>query len=222
MQAEIDRQVRRYVVLKTAVCVGVGVLIGLIFSLLQLDLAFLVGLITFAANFVPNVGAIFATLLPMPLILLDPAGHTFDQAAARDLADLDGFSLLCGRYEGVDERIRTELCDGGLSIGDVVLAGGELAALVVIEAVARLLPGVLGNEASVDEESFTSGLLEYPQYTRPREFRGMAVPDVLLSGDHAKVARWRQEQAELLTAQKRAAEQPATNSNRDGDSKKSN
>jgi tRNA (guanine37-N1)-methyltransferase len=151
----------------------------------------------------PVFAAVEAVDPPRPLILLDPAGHTFDQAAARDLADLDGFSLLCGRYEGVDERIRTELCDGGLSIGDVVLAGGELAALVVIEAVARLLPGVLGNEASVDEESFTSGLLEYPQYTRPADFRGHSVPEVLRSGDHGRVAAWRRAQSLRRTLERR-------------------
>ena len=99
-----------------------------------------------------------------------------------------GFSLLCGRYEGVDQRVADHLCDGELSVGDFVLAGGELAALVVVEAVARLLPGVLGNEESTDEESFASGLLEYPQYTRPAEFRGWAVPEVLRSGDHGAVA----------------------------------
>ena len=115
--------------------------------------------------------------LPRPLLLLSASGRRFDQAAARELAALPGgFSLLCGRYEGVDQRVADHLCDGELSIGDVVLAGGELAALVVVEAVARLLPGVLGNERSTDEESFAAGLLEYPQYTRPAEFRGHAVP----------------------------------------------
>ncbi len=124
----------------------------------------------------PVFAAVEAVDPPRPLILLDPAGHTFDQAAARDLADLDGFSLLCGRYEGVDERIRTELCDGGLSIGDVVLAGGELAALVVIEAVARLLPGVLGNEASVDEELASGPVVApYPRASsRPDRASGRA------------------------------------------------
>lgn len=126
-----------------------------------------------------------------PLLLLGPAGRTFDQSVAAELAELDGFSLLCGRYEGVDERIRTDLCDGELSIGDYVLAGGELAALVVVEAVARLRPGVLGNEASVGDESFTDGLLEYPQFTRPARFRGLEVPEVLRSGDHGRVERWR-------------------------------
>ena len=126
-----------------------------------------------------------------PLFLLGPAGRQFDHSVAAELAELDGFSLLCGRYEGVDDRIRTDLCDGELSIGDFVLAGGELAALMVIEAVARLLPGVLGNEESTGDESFTDGLLEYPQFTRPAEFRGLEVPEVLRSGDHKQVERWR-------------------------------
>jgi len=111
------------------------------------------------------------------------------------LAALDGFSLLCGRYEGVDERIRTDLCDDEISLGDYVLAGGELAALVIIEAVARLRPGVLGNVESSQDESFSTGLLEYPHYTRPADFRGLLVPEVLRSGDHGRVARWRKAQA---------------------------
>jgi tRNA (guanine37-N1)-methyltransferase len=116
---------------------------------------------------------------------------------------VEGFSLLCGRYEGIDQRVADHLVDGELSIGDVVLAGGELAALVVVEAVARLLPGVLGNEASTDDESFTDGLLEYPQYTRPAEFRGWSVPEVLRSGDHGSVARWRRAQALRRTLERR-------------------
>ena len=126
-----------------------------------------------------------------PLILLGPSGRKFDQRLADELANLGGFSLLCGRYEGVDERIRTNLCDDEISIGDFVLAGGELAALTIIETVARLKPGVLGNESSAREESFSEGLLEYPQFTRPSTFRGLEVPEILLSGDHAKIARWR-------------------------------
>ncbi len=126
-----------------------------------------------------------------PLILLGPSGRKFDQRLADELATLGGFSLLCGRYEGVDERIKTDLCDDEISIGDFVLAGGELAALTIIETVARLKPGVLGNESSVKEESFSDGLLEYPQFTRPSNFRGLEVPEVLLSGDHAKIERWR-------------------------------
>ena len=128
---------------------------------------------------------------PRPLFLLGPGGRTLDQPLARELAALDGFSLLCGRYEGVDDRVRTHLVDGEISIGDVVLAGGEVAAMVVLEAVGRLVPGVMGNDTSADEESFSDGLLEHPQYTRPAQFRDWDVPDVLRSGDHARVARWR-------------------------------
>ena len=128
---------------------------------------------------------------PRPLLLLSPGGRRFDQSMAAELAESDGFSLLCGRYEGVDDRIRSHLVDGELSVGDVVLAGGEVAAMLVIEAVSRLIPGVLGNQASIEDESFADGLLEYPQYTRPASFRGWDVPEVLRSGDHARVARWR-------------------------------
>jgi tRNA (guanine37-N1)-methyltransferase len=133
--------------------------------------------------------------LPRPLLLLSPGGRRFDQSVARDLAASPGFSLLCGRYEGVDQRVSDHLVDGELSVGDVVLAGGESAALVVIEAVLRLVSGVLGNLDSPLEESFSDGLLEYPQYTRPAEFRGFGVPEVLLSGDHGAVERWRRAQA---------------------------
>jgi len=132
---------------------------------------------------------------PRPLLLLGPGGRRFDQAMARELAASDGFSMLCGRYEGVDERVRTHLVDGEVSIGDVVVAGGEVGALVILEAVGRLVPGVMGNADSADEESFSSGLLEYPQYTRPASFRGLDVPEVLRSGDHARVARWRRAEA---------------------------
>src|SRR5436853_1401876 len=116
---------------------------------------------------------------PRPLFLLGPGGRRLDQAVARDLSALDGFSLLCGRYEGVDARVREHLVDDELSVGDYVLGGGEVAAMVVIEAVARLMPGVMGNEASTEEESFADGLLEYPHYTRPADFRGWEVPEVL-------------------------------------------
>jgi tRNA (guanine37-N1)-methyltransferase len=141
---------------------------------------------------------------PRPLYLLAPGGRRFDQSVAEELAARpEGFSLLCGRYEGVDQRVSDHLVDGELSVGDFVLAGGELGALVVIEAVARLLPGVLGNEGSAADESFTSGLLEYPQYTRPAEFRGWAVPAVLRSGDHGAVDAWRRAQSLLRTADRR-------------------
>lgn len=132
---------------------------------------------------------------PRPLFLLSAAGRRFDQTVARELLAGGGFSLLCGRYEGVDERVARHLCEGELSVGDYVLAGGEAAALVIVEAVARLIPDVMGNEASAAEESFADGLLEYPQYTRPAEFRGWGVPEVLRSGDHARIARWRRAQS---------------------------
>src|SRR5439155_20800050 len=151
----------------------------------------------------PLFAAVEATNPPRPLFLLGPAGRRFDQRLARELATSTGFSLVCGRYEGVDERVGEHLCDDELSIGDVVLAGGEAAALVVIEAVARLVPGVLGNEASASEESFSAGLLEYPQYTRPEEFRGWHVPEPLRSGDHQRIARWRRAQSIRRTLQRR-------------------
>lgn len=150
---------------------------------------------------------IFATVEavdpPRPLLLLGPGGRTLDQAYARELAQLDGFSLLCGRYEGVDERVRTHLVDGEISIGDYVLAGGEVAAMVILEAVGRLVPGVMGNDTSADDESFSDGLLEYPQYTKPAELRGWAVPDVLRSGDHGRVERWRRAQSLRRTIEHR-------------------
>jgi tRNA (guanine37-N1)-methyltransferase len=132
---------------------------------------------------------------PRPLYLLGPGGRLFDQAMAAELASQAGFSLLCGRYEGVDQRVADHLVDGELSIGDFVLPGGEAAAVVVVEVVSRLVPGVMGNDASAREESFSDGLLEYPQYTRPAVFRGWPVPEVLLSGDHGRIARWRRAQA---------------------------
>ena len=143
----------------------------------------------------PIFAAVEAVEPPRPLLLLAPGGRTLDQAYARELAALDGFSLLCGRYEGVDERVRRHLVDGEVSIGDVVLAGGEVAAMVVLEAVGRLVPGVMGNDASADDESFADGLLEYPHYTKPAEFRGWAVPEILRSGDHGRIERWRRAQA---------------------------
>ncbi|MGH3851749.1 MAG: tRNA (guanine(37)-N(1))-methyltransferase, partial [Pseudonocardiaceae bacterium] len=132
---------------------------------------------------------------PRPLYLLAPGGRKFDQAMAVELSLSGGFSLICGRYEGVDERVREHLVDDELSIGDYVLAGGEAAALVVIEAVTRLVPGVMGNAESTAEESFSDGLLEYPQFTRPANYRGWTVPEVLRSGDHGRVASWRRAQA---------------------------
>ena len=151
----------------------------------------------------PLFAAVEATEPPRPLYLLAASGRTLDHALAAELAEGGGFSLICGRYEGVDQRVADHLCDGELSIGDFVLNGGEAAALVVVEAVARLVPGVLGNETSVTEESFAAGLLEHPQYTRPGEFRGWKVPEVLRSGDHARIARWRRAQALRRTAERR-------------------
>ena len=141
---------------------------------------------------------------PRPLLLLSPAGPRFDQGRAHELAEgFLAFSLLCGRYEGVDQRIADHLVDGEISVGDFVLAGGELGALVIIEAVARLVPGVLGNEDSSGDESFTTGLLEYPHYTRPASFRGWDVPAILRSGDHARIARWRRAEALRRTMDRR-------------------
>jgi tRNA (guanine37-N1)-methyltransferase len=151
----------------------------------------------------PLFAAVEAVDAPRPLLHLGPGGRTLDQAYARELAATGGFSLLCGRYEGVDARVVDHLCDGEISIGDYVLAGGEAAALVVIEAVGRLVPGVMGNGTSGDEESFSDGLLEYPQYTRPATFRGWDVPDVLRSGDHGRIARWRRAQALARTVRSR-------------------
>jgi tRNA (guanine37-N1)-methyltransferase len=143
----------------------------------------------------PLFDAVEAVQPPRPLFLLSASGSRFDQATARDLSARDGFSMVCGRYEGVDQRVADHLCDGELSVGDFVLAGGEAAALVVIEAVVRLHAGVLGNEASAVEESFTDGVLEYPQYTRPAMYRDWEVPEVLRTGDHGRIARWRRAQA---------------------------
>lgn len=153
----------------------------------------------------PLVGAIEAArarLPGAPVLLMSPRGARFDQSKARELAKLPGVVLVCGRYEGVDERA-LKYVDGEISIGDYVLTGGELAALVVLDAVARLQPGVLGNEASAGSESFEEGVLEHPHYTRPVEFRGDRVPEVLQGGDHARIARWRRWHALKLTQAKR-------------------
>ncbi len=144
----------------------------------------------------PIFRAVDAVAPARPLFLLAPGGRRFDQELARELAAGPGFSLLCGRYEGVDDRVTTHLVDGELSIGDYVLGGGEVAACVVIEAVTRLLPGAMGNSQSPLTESFgATGLLEEPHYTRPASFRGWDVPDVLRSGDHGRIDRWRRAQS---------------------------
>ncbi len=134
-----------------------------------------------------------------PIFFLGPAGERFNQARAVEMSQLDGFTLLWGRYEGIDQRVIDHLCSGGISLGDFVLGGGEVAALAVIEAVTRLVPGVMGNEESQATESFADGLLEYPQYTRPATVRGMSVPEVLLSGDHGRIAQWRRAASLALT-----------------------
>ena len=137
------------------------------------------------------------------VILLSPSGRAFNQAIAGELAQLDDLLLISGHYEGFDERVREQLADDELSIGDYVLTNGALPAMVIIDAVTRLLPGALGDDTSSHEESFSHGLLEYPQYTRPAEFRGMKVPEVLLSGNHAQIAKWRAEQANARTKERR-------------------
>ena len=151
----------------------------------------------------PVFQAVEAASPPRPLLLLSPAGRRFDQRWAASLAAGGALGLLCGRYEGVDQRIVDHLVDEELSIGDFVLAGGEVAALAVVEAVCRLVPGVMGNDESALEESFADGLLEYPHYTRPASFRGWEIPEVLRSGDHARVERWRRAQALARTARRR-------------------
>ncbi len=136
-------------------------------------------------------------------VLLTPQGAPFTQETARELSKLDQLILICGRYEGIDERARTLIADREVSLGDYVLSGGELAAMVVIDAVARLIPGVLGNAASLTHESFEEGMLEYPHYTRPEVFRGERVPEVLTSGNHAKIVEWRRRQSLLRTLKRR-------------------
>ena len=137
------------------------------------------------------------------VILLSPKGKTFNHRLAKRLSRYEHMILLCGHYEGINKRIRRYLVDTELSIGDFVLTGGELAAMVIIDAVARYLPGVLGNKESSCDESFTDNLLEYPQYTRPADYKGMKVPEVLLSGDHKKITAWRRRQALKVTKKKR-------------------
>lgn len=138
-----------------------------------------------------------------PVILLTPQGRVFDQAVARELSAHERLALICGRYEGFDERIRKLLVTDEISIGDYVLTGGELPALILIDALTRLLPGALGDPTGAEDDSHARGLLEYPHYTRPPEFRGEKIPDVLLSGDHAKIDKWRREQSLLRTLERR-------------------
>jgi tRNA (guanine37-N1)-methyltransferase len=149
------------------------------------------------------IDALEAARGPSHRILLTPQGRVFDQARAHELARLPRITFVCGRYEGVDERVGAHVCHEQLGIGDFVLAGGELAAAVVLEAVARLVPGVLGCGTSVEDESFAAGRLEYPQWTRPLDWNGHTVPDVLLSGDHEKIRRWRRGEALRRTLERR-------------------
>jgi len=141
--------------------------------------------------------------LPGEVVLLTPQGRPLDQPLVAELAETDRLIVIAGHYEGFDERIRTGLADREISLGDFVLSGGEIAAMALVDAIVRLLPGALGKDESTHEESFSTGWLEYPQYTRPREYRGMKVPDVLLNGDHAKIAAWRAEQARQRTRRRR-------------------
>ena len=138
-----------------------------------------------------------------PIIMLTPQGRVFNQSIAQELVQHPRLALLCGRYEGIDERIRTNLITDEISIGDYVLTGGELPALILVDALARLIPDVLGDPDGASDDSHATGLLEYPHYTRPPEFRGLTAPDILLSGDHGKIAKWRREQALLRTYNKR-------------------
>jgi len=141
--------------------------------------------------------------VPVPIILLTPQGRVFTQRVAEELSRHERIALLCGRYEGVDERIREHLVTDEISVGDYVLTGGELPALLLIDAVSRLIPGVLGDPTGAEDDSHSMGLLEYPHYTRPPEFRGWKAPEILLSGDHAKIEKWRREQALQRTLSKR-------------------
>ncbi len=151
----------------------------------------------------PIFAAIEAVYESGPIILLTPQGRLFNQQIARALAQEQRVTLLCGHYEGIDERVRQHLVTDEISIGDYVLTGGELAAMVVVDAVSRLIPGVLGADASLQEESHSGNLLEYPHYTRPPEFRGWRVPDILLSGHHAQIARWRRKESLRRTRERR-------------------
>ena len=163
------------------------------------------------------VEGVLGSPLPCPVILLTPQGRIFTQSIAQELSQHSRLALLCGRYEGIDERVRKYLVTDEISIGDFVLTGGELPALMLIDAVTRLLPGVLGNPEGAWDDSYATGLLEYPHYTRPAEFRGWRVPEVLVSGDHARIARWRREQALLRTWQRRPdllAQAPLTDADR--------
>jgi tRNA (guanine37-N1)-methyltransferase len=162
------------------------------------------GMVMKAAPIFDAVEATLGVPLPCPLIMMTPQGRPFTAKVARELAELPRIALLCGRYEGIDERVREHLVTDQISIGDYVLTGGELPALVIIDAVARFLPGVLGDPNGATDDSFASGMLEYPHYTKPEDFRGWRVPEVLLSGNHAKINKWRRRQSIIRTFQKRS------------------
>ncbi|MFM9973203.1 MAG: tRNA (guanosine(37)-N1)-methyltransferase TrmD [Beijerinckiaceae bacterium] len=162
-----------------------------------------VGMVLKADVLAAAIDATVAVDDPRPRLLMSPRGRLFTQAEARQLADGPGVVIICGRFEGVDERVITARGLQEVSIGDYVLSGGEVAAQVLLDACVRLIPGVMGKPESGSDESHENGLLEYPHYTRPREWEGQLIPDILLSGDHAKIARWRREQAETITRERR-------------------
>lgn len=161
------------------------------------------GMVMKAAPIFDAVEAVLGNPLPCPLIMMTPQGRPFTVAVAKELAELPHIALLCGRYEGIDERVREHLVTDQISIGDFVLTGGELPALVIIDAVSRFIPGVLGDPDGADDDSFASGMLEYPHYTKPEEYRGWKVPEVLLSGNHAEINKWRHRQSLLRTLKER-------------------
>lgn len=153
----------------------------------------------------PLFGAVESLQLPpsAPVVLLDPQGRLFDQRAAQELASKERLALICGHYEGIDERVREHLVTDEISIGNYILTGGEIPAMVLVDAIVRLLPGALGSEESVTTDSLATGLLQYPLYTRPADFRGWKVPDILLSGNHGEIASWRRQQSLLRTLVRR-------------------
>jgi len=161
------------------------------------------GMVMKAPPIFDAVEAVLGNPLKCPLILMSPQGRPFTTAIARELAALPHIGILCGRYEGIDERVREHLVTDQISVGDYVLTGGELPAMIIVDAVSRFLPGVLGDPDGADDDSFSNGLLEYPHYTKPPEYRGWRVPDELLSGNHALIARWRYDQALLRTKKNR-------------------
>jgi tRNA (guanine37-N1)-methyltransferase len=161
------------------------------------------GMVMKPAPIFDAVESVLGTPLPCPLILMSPQGRPFTASIAKELSNYSQIGLLCGRYEGIDERIREHLITDQISIGDYVLTGGELPALIMIDAISRFLPGVLGDPDGADDDSFASGLLEYPHYTKPEEYRGWHVPEVLLSGNHAQIRLWRKEQSLRRTLKQR-------------------